>query len=612
MNNLQRIGLWVLFVCSTLLLSAYDSQAHIPDSVKVRVEKETSPEKRADKYLEFAHRVVRISADSAIAIDNQLIEKYEAEHFNYGIGRAKSFKAWHLCFLGKYEEALRMAHEALAVQKDIQDSTGIANTLNRLGIANVQFKRYKDGKGYFLQALSYYTKLADSSKIDAIFNNLGIVASEEKKPAESIAYYKKSLAIRTAKRDSFWMAYSYYNIGEAFLGINNIDSGSFYLLLAYKTFKETGSHKVPPMVMLGVGSLYTELKKYPEAIGYIEEGLSGAVKMNHVELIVDGKLQLSELLFKMGRYKDAYTVHQEYEKLRIELDSANNASRVAEVEGQYKTAENEAQLATLRNEKLEAENSAQQFKLYMLVVAVVSLVVIFGIVIMLLRKNQKEQIQRSVLNAKISEIRMMALRAQMNPHFIFNCINTAQHFIMSSEKEKAYQYLSDFARLLRMVLDNSNKVFIPVEDEITQLRLYIELEETRFINKFKYSFEIDPELKNGVYEIPGMILQPIIENAIGHGLMNRNDDQGRLFLTMKLMDDSILCEIIDNGVGREKARAIKSQKKINHQSAALPNINERLKMLQTQTNSIISIEIVDLFESGSPSGTMVKVLLPYQ
>jgi sensor histidine kinase YesM len=94
--------------------------------------------------------------------------------------------------------------------------------------------------------------------------------------------------------------------------------------------------------------------------------------------------------------------------------------------------------------------------------------------------------------------------------------------------------------------------------------------------------------------------------------MNRNDDQGRLFLTMKLMDDSILCEIIDNGVGREKARAIKSQKKINHQSAALPNINERLKMLQTQTNSIISIEIVDLFESGSPSGTMVKVLLPYQ
>lgn len=611
MNSLQRIHLWIFSVCSFVLLST-DAIAGVPDSVKVRIEKEATPEKRTDKYLEYANSLARRSVDSALALDNELIQKYEAEHFEYGIGRAKSMKAWHLAFLARYEESLRLSHEVLVLQKRIVDSTGIGSTLNRIGLVNLNFGRHEDARRYLLQALAYFVQLNDSSRMDAALNNLGIVAAEERKDAEAIAYYKKALAIRTAQQDTFWIAYAYYNIAERFLEMTNMDSATFYFLLSHKTFRSTKDHRVPAMVNLGVGTLYRTLKNYPLAARYTEEALADAIKMNHVEMIIEGKLEKSELLAEMGKYKDAYAIRLEYDSLKMQFDSTNNASRVAEVEGQYKTAENEAQMATLRGEKLEADNNAQQFKLYMLAVAVASLIVIFGIVIVMLRKNQKEQIQQSLLNARISEVRMMALRAQMNPHFIFNCINTAQNFIMNSEKEKAYEYLSDFARLLRMVLDNSNKVFIPLEDEITQLRLYIELEETRFINKFKYSFDIDPELENGVYEIPGMILQPLIENAISHGLINRNDDKGRLTVKLKPDGENILCTIEDNGVGREKAREVKSMKKIDYQSAALPNINERLKMLQNQTQSIIDIRLVDLFENGTPSGTLVSVVLPYK
>ncbi len=198
----------------------------------------------------------------------------------------------------------------------------------------------------------------------------------------------------------------------------------------------------------------------------------------------------------------------------------------------------------------------------------------------------------------------------MNPHFIFNSINTAQNFVLNSRKEEAYEYLADFARLLRMVLENSGKTFVPVEDEVQQLRLYIELERTRFSHKFNYEIQIDPQLENGVYEIPGMLIQPLVENAIGHGLMNRKDANGKLMVSLKLSGEQILCEVIDNGIGREKAAQIKRSKDILYPSTAIPNIKERLLTLQNLTQGPMDLEITDLFEQGIPAGTRVRLLLP--
>jgi len=590
-----------------------NAQVGIPDSIHHEAGMQKTPEKRADFYLEYINTLAGTFPDSAIALEDALIRYYEEQHFIYGVARAKSLKAWHLGFQSKYEESLRLGHEALIMQKSISDSLGVALTLNRIGIANLQFKRYRSAQDYLLQALQHFEKLNDNGRVEMVLNNMGVSYSEEKNYKAAIRYYKRSLNIRIARNDPFWIAYSYFNIGGAYLKANNIDSAQRYLWMAYRTFKDkTTRHKVPAMVYLGMASLFQAQDNYDDAIRYAKKGLSDAEKAHHVEMIVEGKKLLGELLYESGKYKEAYSMHQNYEHIRNRLDSINSAARVAEIEEQYKNKENEARLAALTNEKLEAENNAQQFKLYLLVALVMLMLLVFGIVILWLRRNQKQQIQRSELNAKISEVRMVALKAQMNPHFIFNSINTAQSFVMNDQKERAYEYLSNFARLLRMVLDNSSKVFIPLEDEIAQLKLYIELEETRFINTFSYEFNVDPYLENGIYEIPGMILQPLIENAIGHGLINRNDDKGRLTVKLKPDGENIQCTIEDNGVGREKAREIKSMKKINHQSAALPNINERLKMLQNQTQSIIDIQLVDLFENGSPSGTMVSVVLPYK
>lgn len=613
MNTMRTVIIWIIIICGILPCTAVDAQPAMPDSTRQEIERERSPEKKVDKYLVYINRVASISPDEAIALEDSLIRVFETQRFSYGLGRVKSLKAWHLILLSRYEASLKLAHEALAVQKNITDSLGIGLTLLRIGMANLQFKRYRDSEKYSKEALAYFVALRDSSRIDAVVNNLGVLASEEKKIGQAISFYKQSLEIRTARKDSFWMAYSYLNIGDGYLRMNRLDSAAVYLLLSCKVFKEnTPRHKVPPMVHIGLGELYQQLHDYPEAIRYTQEGLAEAIKTNHVEMIVYGKKQLGELLFETGKYREAYLVNREYLKLKTELDSANNIAQVTEIEERYKNAEREAQLVVLKNEKLDADNKAQRSQLYALVISLVSLALIFVAAVVLLRKQQQEKIKRSEFQAKISESKMLALRAQMNPHFIFNCINTAQHFIMNMQKEKAYEYLASFARLLRMVLENSHKTFVPLEDELAQLRLYIELEAIRFVHKFTYTIAIDPRLEDGVFEVPGMILQPIIENAIGHGLINRNDDQGKLSVIAELSGEHIIFNITDNGVGRARAQELKGQKKIIHHSTALSNINERLKTLQAEASNLISIELIDLFEEDRPSGTQVKIVLPYR
>lgn len=590
------------------LLPAGELRAVNLDSLLVVANQEKDPQKKADRYLEYIGKFPPTQRDSAI----DLLIRAEEAFDNYGKGRALSLRAWYVLFKAKYEESLNLGHQALAIQRSINDSFGIALTLNRIGLANMRFKRVKEAERYVTIAHRYFSRLKDSAKMDMTLNNLGVIAFDAEKLDKAVGYYKQSLAIREARKDYYWVGYAYYNIAQAFLKLNQLDSAGVYMNKAYDAFQNrTESGVVPPMVSLGMGELYNALGNYALGYSYIKKGYDEAVKQDHKELILMGKAQLADLLFKLKKFREAYEMQEEYLEMKNANDSINSAEKVAEVELKFETAEKEAEIAKLTSQKLEAETAAQKQKLYTLIIAIVFILLSAAVIFILYRRNQKQKIEQSNLNTKIAETKMIALKAQMNPHFIFNCINTAQNFVVNNQKEQAYEYLSNFARLLRMVMENSAKTYIPLEDEIKQLRLYMELEAIRFSNKFSYSIHIDPQLEEGVFEIPGMIMQPLVENAIGHGLINRNDDKGELHLSLTLSGNNILCEITDNGVGREKAAEIKSQKNIRYQSAAIPNIKERISILQNENNSDIKLEIEDVIADHQIAGTKVILLMPF-
>jgi LytS/YehU family sensor histidine kinase len=234
--------------------------------------------------------------------------------------------------------------------------------------------------------------------------------------------------------------------------------------------------------------------------------------------------------------------------------------------------------------------------------------VITAIVNWRIRIIRKEEQEKNRINQKLADFQMRAIRAQMNPHFIFNAISSIQNYILKSDVYQSYSYLSKFALLIRNVLDNSKEEYITLEKEINSLNLYIELEQLRFKDSFETKIHIDNELDTENTYVPTMFIQPYIENAIWHGLMPKKKD-AKLWLSFQQEDDLLKITIKDNGIGRWQSGQHKKGKK--HISKGMTLIEERLRSLEIKNNRTYSITVKDLKDDNeNPLGTEVFIVIP--
>lgn len=228
----------------------------------------------------------------------------------------------------------------------------------------------------------------------------------------------------------------------------------------------------------------------------------------------------------------------------------------------------------------------------------------------LYKKAAEQEKEKSALFQKASEMEMKFLSAQMNPHFTFNAMNSIQHFMLDHEPEKAQHYLAKYAKLIRRVLENNMENFVPLDDELDMLEIYMEIESMRFSTPFEFEITVCEELEEKEYQIPPMILQPYVENAIWHGIFHKQEGTGKITLSFSLENDRIKCIIEDNGVGRKKAKEMNSKKK-DHRSVGMLITQERLQHLQADSDIDIRTKISDIVnEHGLVCGTRVEVCLP--
>ena len=234
------------------------------------------------------------------------------------------------------------------------------------------------------------------------------------------------------------------------------------------------------------------------------------------------------------------------------------------------------------------------------------------------RENRirKEEARQTAINKQIAEIRMTALRGQMNPHFIFNSLNSIQHFITNRDKTEAINYLSKFSKLIRKILENSRENTVSLSNELQLLELYIQLEQLRFSNKFEYQIVVDEKIDIENTEIPPLLIQPYIENAILHGLINKNGE-GDLYLSLEKNNGLIICKIEDNGIGRAKAQEIEQGKVSRHKSLGITVTEERISGLFALLDYKMEVVIEDLYktkqpseETPQPAGTRVTISIP--
>ena len=201
----------------------------------------------------------------------------------------------------------------------------------------------------------------------------------------------------------------------------------------------------------------------------------------------------------------------------------------------------------------------------------------------------------------------MALRSQMNPHFIFNCLNSINRFVLRNDTEAASGYLTKFSKLMRMVLENSKQVLIPLEEEVKCLELYIQMEQFRCKNSFRYYIRYHDGVNVSEAMIPPLLLQPFVENAIWHGV-NPKEGDGKIGIEFYQREETLYCEIKDNGIGRKKASELKSQLSEHHKSMGLQITKERLAIMgEPQTNES-PVKIEDLYDDkGDAAGTKVTI-----
>lgn len=239
--------------------------------------------------------------------------------------------------------------------------------------------------------------------------------------------------------------------------------------------------------------------------------------------------------------------------------------------------------------------------------------IIFLILLLLIiyihKYRLKQSQEKSNLKQQLSEMKNSALRSQMNPHFLFNSLNSVNYYIQNNEPHKASQYLKKFSKLVRMILNNSRKNTVTLEDELDALRLYLNLEELRFSNYFKWDIDVEQNICLSDIIIPPLLIQPFVENAIWHGIMQK-ENGGWVKINIVENSKSYVFTIEDNGIGRKKANELKSKTALEHKSHGMEITNERIRLFNATHLQQLDVEIIDIEHNKIPTGT--KIIINYK
>ena len=354
-----------------------------------------------------------------------------------------------------------------------------------------------------------------------------------------------------------------------------------------------------------------------QSLRFNEERMAAFSMEQHPSAIISDNNKFSHRMNKRKAYKCLYdnyaklgdyrTAHEYYVLARQaddELYSKQNSDLLTMLEATSKDEKTKSQIDLLaRDNELQALIIKQSRILILGIAGMFIILLLMGF--LFIRQNRMKNEHKTVL------LEQKLLRLQMNPHFIFNALSNILNLIDRKESEKASNYLTSFSKLLRTTLESTREDMIPFEKEVSSLNNYLELQKLRYQEKFDYNVEVDKNIEQEDMSIPPMLVQPFIENAIEHGIRHKKIP-GRIDVRFFLKDKKILCEVEDDGIGREKAWETEARERTGHKSLATEIIRDRIVNLNKKFKQKIKLEIIDkLSENQEATGTKVLLDLPY-
>lgn len=504
-------------------------------------------------------------------------------------------------------------------------------------LALIKHKQQKNTESFKILDEVYNEELNSGDLYGQVVTNISIgkVYEEINNESSAINYYIK--AKNTAEKNNFNKLLIEANdlLAKIYRSQKNVDKEVEVRSNTLKLITKSNDAARVKKENFEIGNAFYNNKEIEKAEPYYEKALQeGFVAMENLDVqdyavksepqIVNSKdlesnfktyKMLIEEYLKRKEYKKA----QDYFKLYVELqDSITNTRKkefddaiilsnsVGQNQQRLELLEKERELSKksigiLRQDRELKEKQLDMRNIIIGILILFILLMIFAAYLVYKSFQEKKKVHQLLA--------LKSLRGQMNPHFIFNALNSVNHYISQNDERLANRYLSDFSRLMRLVLDSSKHDFISMSDELEMLKIYLQLEHLRFNNKFDYNIHFVNDIEHIDFEIPPMLIQPYLENAIWHGL-RYIDGKGKLDIEFESVDKGLLITISDNGIGRGKSQELKTHNQKKQLSVGMQNIEHRIQLMNEIFNSKIIIEVFDLDSKLEHSGTCVKLFIP--
>lgn len=547
--------------------------------------------------------------------------------------------------LNRYDSAIHYGEKAAPVfkeQKLYKEYHTIMNILAELYISTGNYARSID---LFHQVIQTASSVQDYDNLGSAYGNIGSIYSNFGMYEKAVEQNKLALGVFEKIGDSILMGAALANMGLAYNDLGNGPEALRQLNRSLKIFENLKRHDVLPNVKTALAKSLTMNGKLDEAVALIDDALSSAIKegneykmanayivsatasRNKAEKTGDPQLvsramqhareglvlsrKIGEVQLETKALKELYTLYkasrqfepalqyqEQYRQLYDSISGENRRQEIAIKETEF-VNESEKQLL----EERHRASMLRQRNIRSGILVIGGIVLLAGVLLFLLyRKLQKAKVAQlsSELRTEIADLELKALRAQMNPHFIFNCLTSISQFITQNKPAEARDYLTRFARLMRMILEHSDQKQISLEQELDALRMYIELESLRFVHKPVYTISVDPEINTEETFIPSLVLQPFVENAFKHAFGHSVEKRGELNIHIRRDGDQIICTITDNG------QPLKMESRTIHREQ--PSFGLALTKKRLERTAGVNKTPVKLDVNHSENGTRVELV----
>ncbi len=498
---------------------------------------------------------------------------------------------------GDFAGALKQYQEAL--QLFIKTDNIKSQSLVYNNIAVMHQELGNNELAYFNLYKSYQLKLAvgDQTLIASALNNLGVYHDEITGINDSaLHYYIEAHDIYVDLNNERNIAIGQGNMAIIHIRIGNYFQARDLLNKSIAYYRKSDDSRGLSKALLYLANLeIAENKGYAEAVKLLEESKELISKTNYARDIILISTALAEAYYNTGMYKNGMEEVFYYQNLKDSLMNLDKQNEIKKLEIMFQSAQKEFEIETLRQEK-----ELQQVVYTRKISYIIAIILILSLIILLLLLKIRHN--KLFLENKNLQLKQDLLQKQMNPHFLFNVLTSIQAFINKSETEVASQYISKFAGLVRNVLVSSSSEYITLQDEVTLLKSYVNLQQLRLNNSFNYTIDTNNIEDPDEISIPPMMIQPFVENAIIHGLKDIKDASLKIGIREKIIDKEafIIFEIYDNGLGIGK-----NNKPTKHKSMALSILKQRCEILERKWNKKISFTYLPV-----ETGTKVEVCLP--